>query len=368
MAEPETEAAPSSRRPVDLWRARAMGWDFAWDSASGYVYLDPMTCSVPRGFPSAGVAGEGGPRVSLRDYWRWSAGLPGENRLLTDEELLAAGLLVTVDGKLYHVIHAPDMSLKTGRDGEPLEILVSLLRARTHDGGELRLDGAWLPGALLQAAGPKGPLQLSHAHISAACLSGTLPGPVRGAFMLFSGETRLSDALFEGRVDFECCVFDGPAVFSRARFQKGVTFSDARFLGAADFFETDFAGDAFFSHAIFAGRPSFRKACFRGKVRFHGASFERSVDFTAAIFTGAAEFSLAQFCEGGRFDEAVFYNFFDFELSRFGGEVSFRNITYHPINGFPHHELLKLPPRLGSARFAANELFDSRAIAWRSFL
>ena len=88
------------------WEAEWAANDFSWEGLKNHKWRAPAVFRV-----SGELSGEGDSEYkesTLQDYWRWSLGVPGyENteRLLTDEELLAADLLQEVDGQLWHIIH-----------------------------------------------------------------------------------------------------------------------------------------------------------------------------------------------------------------------------------------------------------------------
>ena len=368
MAGSEREGTQEPHDVVAAWHREWLGWNFAWDLEGEHQWLESRTLTPPPGFPRADEEAGCEGQIRLRDFWRWSAGVGGESRLMTDEELIAAGLLVTVEGKRYHLIHAPDMSLKTDSEGKPLQILIDILSARTDAGGvkgtELMLDGAWIPGKLLQMLDLSDGVSLFCAHISAACFSGTFRGTLYGHFTLFSGETQFSGTVFESELKLETCIFAGPAHFARTSYHSDVTFSGSKFIDRADFFEADFIKRVSFTSARFSGLACFSRACFGAETKFYNVRFGGWAAFDTALFNEAAEFSYAELCQGGKFDGAVFKGFMLFRQTRFMAEVTFSDISYHPVNSL-RHPVWDVDPQIGSGSFKADEPFNQNAISWQ---
>ena len=145
------------REEIDaLWLAMWEAADFSWaglaDVSGRNPAIELKQFTAPEGFP---IGGE----ITLQDYWRWSLGVPEfetDNRLLTDDELKQAGLLVARDGNLWHVLHLPAYSAV---DHAPLQALLTA-----------RLKHA--PG--FQGYGPEGRVLLTGARAQA--LDRTLRG------------------------------------------------------------------------------------------------------------------------------------------------------------------------------------------------
>jgi hypothetical protein len=350
---------------LELWHAR----DFTWHGRSEKAMLQTEMVEVPASFPDGREAEGEFKTVSLKDYWRWSIGLPGEERLLTDEEMRAAGLLVEVEGETYHLIHAPDFSLKQDQEGAPLQVLKDIVSARGAKVPEdivannyvpkfakaLQLSGGWLPGLLVIYAGEKVATELSGAHISAINLGGLKLGHLKCVETLFSGEANFGDALFRGDADFDNATFVEGSNFTHASFGgegdrtlsfTGVTFiqtadfssayfncytsfrratfyqgeadfSEANFEKQCDFYETQFLNEAQFRKVKFGDRADFRKAVFNDRSRFY-----------EACFNAGAGFGEAQFNYGADFRSTIFKGVFSGHLACFNGKSDFADVTF----------------------------------------
>ncbi|MEL6318369.1 MAG: hypothetical protein AAFR16_12115, partial [Pseudomonadota bacterium] len=105
-----------------MWRAADFSWaglaDAGWERGT-YEANEAQRLKrwrAPADFPGDGrVHGEGDTawrQSNLQEYWRWSRfapGFAGEDRLLSDEELTRAGLLIEAEGVLWHVLHRPGL-------------------------------------------------------------------------------------------------------------------------------------------------------------------------------------------------------------------------------------------------------------------
>ncbi|MBI1194150.1 MAG: hypothetical protein GC205_13410 [Bacteroidetes bacterium] len=335
------EASPENREAawLELWHAR----DFTWQGRSEKAALQTEMVEVPASFPDGREAEGEFKRVSLKDYWRWSIGLPGVERLLTDEEMREAGLLVEVDGETYHLIHAPDLWLKVIEHGMPLQILTDIIAARAErvpdDIGTnadnspnwvraLQLLGGWLPGGLLRQAHTRKAIDMSGAYVPDIHLSGLKVGPLNCLRSLFTGRVNFVGATFSGEADFERATFSGKASFSDATFSGEADFTIATFSGGAQFYNATFSGGAGFEKATFSGEAGFGRATFSREAGFTSATFSGEVDFTSATFSGGASFSSATFSGGVSFWLATFSGGASFWLATFSGGVVFKSATF----------------------------------------
>ncbi len=331
---------------LEFWHAR----DFTWSGKSEKFALKTEMVEVPASFPDGREAEGEFKTVTLQNYWRWSIGLGGEERLLTDEEMREAGLLVEVDGEAYHLIHAPDMGLKTDEHGKPLQILTDIVTARgkrvpddigTDAYGRsnwargLQLWGGWLPGELLRHIGSETAATMSIARVSDIDLSGLRTGPLECARSLFvgkgnfisatfGGETSFTRTTFVGSANFETGTFSSSANFRAATFRGGASFGGAAFNGKADFGRTIFDDHATFGGATFSGETRFARATFSRSAVFETGTFSGEANFGGAIFSGPASFGGTTFTCEARFISAAFENAnfggaTFFSLARFGG-------------------------------------------------
>ena len=328
------EASPENREAawLELWHAR----DFTWQGRSEKAMLQTEMVEVPASFPDGREAEGEFKTVSLQDYWRWSIGLPGEERLLTDEEMREAGLLVEVEGETYHLIHAPDMGLKADEHGKPLKILTDVVSARgkrvqedigTDANGrpnfarELQLSGGWLPGSLLRHTGAETAIDMSGARVSDIDLCN-----------MKVGHLNCFRSLFTGKADFDFATFSGAARFYSATFSGKANFYSATFSGEADFNSAAFSGAAFFRDATFSGEAEFYSATFSGKANFYSATFSGEASFNNAAFSGEAVFRGATFSGEAFFMGATFKDSLTFEDGTFESVVSFNDVTWSKTN------------------------------------
>jgi hypothetical protein len=324
------QASPENREAawLELWHAR----DFTWQGRPEKAALQTEMVEVPASFPDGREAKGDFKTVSLKDYWRWSVGLPGEERLLTDEEMREAGLLVEVDGETYHLIHAPDMGLKVDEHGTPLQILKDIVAARGKrvpkdigtdaDGNPnftraLQLRGGWLPGGLLRHAGSEGAIHMSDARVSDIDLRSMKVGPLNCLGSLFIGKATFEKANFSGEAIFGGATFSGEAYFRSATFKGIANFSSTVFKSATDFVTTTFEAESYFNASSF-GEVNFRHAVFQNRAAFRGA------------WLGNAGFPWTKFQDVAAFDNASFGSGLNFFTTRFSGRAYFGRIDIQP--------------------------------------
>jgi len=335
------EASPQNKEAawLELWHAR----DFTWHGRSEIAVLQTEMVEVPASFPDGREPEGEFKTVCLKDYWRWSVGLEGEERLLTDEEMREAGLLVEVEGETYHLIHAPDMGLKADEHGAPLRVLKDIVAARgkrvpedigTDGNGQpnfarsLQLRGSWLHGDVLRHAGTETALLLSGARISDVNLRGLKFGPLNCVQSLFVGEADFRSATFSGAATFWRATFSGAVNFERATFSGEATFRNAAFSGEATFWRATFSGVAGFGYATFSSVATFRSATFSGAATFWRATFSGAVNFERATFSGEATFRNATFSGEATFWRATFSGMAGFGYATFSSAATFRSATF----------------------------------------
>ena len=335
------EASPEQREAAwfQLWLAR----DFTWRGRSEKAALQTEMVEVPASFPDGREAEGEFKTVSLKDYWRWSVGLPGEERLLTDEEMRAAGLLVEVEGETYHLIHAPDMGLKADEHGKPLQILTDIVAARgkrvpkdigiaanrkRNFGRALQLLGGWLPGRLPRHAVTETAMRMSGACVSDIDLSDLKVGHLTCFGSLFTGKANFVGATFSGGAGFSSATFSGEAHFKGATFSDWAAFESVTFRGGAYFGRATFSSKAKFLRAIFSGVGDFRGATYSGEANFNIATFSGEANFQGATFSGWAGFEQATFSGVADFEDATFSGAADFHLATFSDDAKFLSATF----------------------------------------
>jgi uncharacterized protein YjbI with pentapeptide repeats len=365
------EASPENREAawLELWHAR----DFTWKGRSAKAALQTEMVEVPASFPDGREAEGEFKTVTLQNYWRWSIGLPGEERLLTDEEIRQAGLLVDVDGETYHLIHAPDMGLKSDQHDNPLQILKDIVAARakrvledigtdadeyTNFARALQLQGGWLAGELSQYFCTATAIDMSGARIANINLKGLKVGHLNCVKVLFTGEANFRNATFSGMANFGFATFSSEARFVGATFKQRVAFRGAFFRYAA-FSSTDFGNVASFDSATFGSRADFQSAKFAGRAyfsktrflpdvveinyrnvifaagaSFHEVAFSVLAEFDRASFGGDAGFAKTIFQEDASYKSATFSGKATFEQAAFQGGVSFEKATFERESSF----------------------------------
>lgn len=314
--------------------------------------------------------------TNIKEYWRWSIGLPGDNRLLNDDELREMGLLVDVDGETYHLIHAPDFELKRDLETGAGHLLSLMITARSWVASELdplpknaadirralQLQGSWLSTELIQFLISKHecPFDMSWAYIeeidlpkSESILSTFAPLATYNALIgradfegaLFNGSQIFSFVTFSGAANFNKAKFNGENLFWNATFSGDVSFNNATFNenGADLFTNVTFNGNASFDNAIFnveapfidwfygaafIGDASFRNASFNGHARFCDAKFNGDAHFTDAEFNGGADFYYVTFSGATNFDKASFIEDSDFQSTNFD-QANFAAATFN---------------------------------------
>ncbi|WP_375210473.1 pentapeptide repeat-containing protein [Hyphomonas jannaschiana] len=327
--------------------------DFSWDGKSIYgALLDTKKfgVSVPPSFPD-GVDNDGTRKtVSLKDYWRWSIGLDGEERLLSDSELENLGLLVEVGGTRYHLIHAPHFDKKSSH-------LLAIVKARldiakpqsgsdapSTEATPLRLDGSWVHTQLSSLLGGGADIEATYAVFNTIVFgedvgvfnaqSATFFGLARSLpFHIFEAAV-FKDAVFMQNTEFSTCKFTGEVNFDGAEFRKEADFSRVRFCGRANFNGARFSQDANFNSAIFRDRARFYSASFSRNADFSYSKFQSDADFTYTKGNGDFSCSGAEFSKLAWFPSSVFAGRSFFYESTFEDAVSFASSTFSGVFDF----------------------------------
>ncbi len=123
-----------------LWLALWEACDFSWESLADAGWDLESTSSfwkmnVPGGganfaqklkqwcapldFPGEGKAHNTWKEATLQDYWRYDPLPNGGWRKNTDAELIARGLLIEKDGKLWHALHCPEVTATPPKNWTP---------------------------------------------------------------------------------------------------------------------------------------------------------------------------------------------------------------------------------------------------------
>lgn|GEM_PF-5956157 len=342
MAEP---IQTDKDKRVDAWEAKWAEQDFSWDGLKAHKWLAPLD------FPGPGETVLGGDtpcRLSnLQEYWRWSVGVlsfENENRLLTDEELAAAGLLQTVDDTLWHVAHLKDAHAHTHK---PLSgaILARLKAAIATD------EDPWFeqtPDTRCQFAGAraKGIDRLFQQFTSAqdtyegaeavVHLNATFSEFTSGSFrsLVFGDFTRFAHAQFTGDTEFDDARFTGETGFYQAQFNGNASFISAQFADIANFTETKFISSASFKYALFARNTLFQGAHFLADATFLDAQYAVDAVFTDAAFSGDTRFDHAQFKRAAHFKRVTFKGEARFEDVIFTGMATFKSAQFYKAASF----------------------------------
>lgn len=359
---------------VEDWRTEWRNRDFSWEalgsadwSMGAQSIENPKCWRAPLDFPGNGkLVGSGDDayiQASAQDYWRWSWGLDavGDVKgladhpiLLTDQDLIQAGLLVEWDQKLWHILHLPDTDLSKRHDPAAM-LLAELLTQR------LLMSRACTGGADLRVQLIGARAKNMHKVWEDFDQLGTSPedntlyirsiqsefGACQSQFVSFGPGTQLEHSLFSGEANFSGCNFGertrldhsrfiSAADFYKAQFGRFASFEDVVFRGGADFELAQFGYETKFNTARFRESVNFKSTRFSGNANFFGCHFLDHAEFNGADFGADAQFVKAQFADtvfmpnaklmGGVFDRTKFSERVDFEstdLSR----ARFKNIN-----------------------------------------
>ncbi len=307
---------------VDDWRTDWRNSDFSWDaladadwSMGSQSVENPKCWRAPLDFPGHGkLVGSGDNayiQASLQDYLRWSwglgavgevTGLAEQPILLTDQDLIDAGLLTEWDNRLWHILHLPDTDLSKRHD--PGAVLLRdlltqrLLRSRACDGGaDLRLQ---LIGARAQ-----------NIHDVWDDIDKIAPTRKDSTLFIRSIQSEFTAcqsqfAIFGRGTQFEGSLFSGAANFSGCTFGEGTKLDHSRFISSADFYKAKFARFASFEDVVFRGEADFELGQFGYETKFNTARFRENVNFKSTKFSGNADFFGCHFLERAEFNGADF--------------------------------------------------------------
>lgn len=389
----------AAERNIAAWEAMWAEADFSWEGLAdaGWELGDaagpaqqlkrwraPMR--FPTDAPTRGSRDDVYRCASLQDYLRLAGSAAEDDlRLLTDEELISAGLLTKRGDALWHVLHDPEVRLDAENGGAGAALRAWLTR-RLEDAtstdvkdagpdGRVKLVGARAQGldAVWRAfGGHEDPAQrrLLHVDASLARLSefhgedlefGDEADFARAQFVgaagfggaTFHGESHFTQAHFCGEADFRGTCFEGltflnqvlfedMARFYQSHFLGEVSCNQALFRGEARFFDARFQGLAHLYQARFQDLAGFNRSQFLGlEASFRQAQFESGADFHQARFQGQANFSNARFLADAKLSEVQFQGEAHFSETEFSGSASFEGAAFEGDEA-----------RFGQARFA----------------
>ncbi|MEM9376413.1 MAG: pentapeptide repeat-containing protein [Pseudomonadota bacterium] len=326
MEKRQDQTAPFDEA-ANRWLAQWRNLDFSWDGLAQADWdEDPnigagLKCwRAPIAFPGSGkLVGQGEDayiQATLQDYWRWSYGLnqfgPYDNIgetpiLLSDQELLDAGLLVEWDNRLWHILHRPETSLEAAvsREHQGVVYLAEMLKTRFAESQADR-GGADRRVALIG-------VRAQSLHLLWDTYTSLNPDlPARKLFIRSAYS------------EFENCHAPG------VHFGHGATFERCRFSGSTDFHNAVFAGNASFDLSIFGARTDFFNAKFRGPASFARVVFGPETHFHSAQFGLDTSFQHARFGSLVDFGGAAFAGNAVFRGSHFGEDAQFRNVDFGP--------------------------------------
>ena len=333
--EVEERVLPLSEIGESALRSWLKGWysqDFSWESLKRVEWRAPS-----RDNPNETET------LSLQDYWRFPSiaearrlldltkegvmevNLPPERRpqrslndsqwgaavrslRLSDDELMALGLLLEYEGRLWHVAHLPVF----GEDGSPTAIAAEsfwlkeknyreLFAQRIQDSKPQRIqdgDADLGPQTIAQFQG----VQFRYGLPFSKGVGGQIAKP---------SYVYCKDALFYSRQDW-----------SRTRLGKQSNFANTIFLAEVDlsFSQVD---SCELYRSIFCGAVQFVRANFVNDADFDMVQFLSFATFTEAVFNGAAQFSKALFCQVAEFSEIDFKSSLFFSNAMFVDDAMF---------------------------------------------
>jgi len=382
-----------------MWEAADFSWealaDAGWERGKSANQAQELKrWRAPVDFPlDVPVTSEGEKAfkpATLQDYWRWvpnqgwseNQGWAG-GRLANDDELKALGLLVEVEGRLWHALHraelrasvtldSPDPAAdlrneaanstpQMGPEPQATALAAAMLQRLTlaKPGFNTNLTGARAQGldavwrAFAGFAEAKRPLALT------ATLATFDSCDTRG---LSFAEADFWGASFAAVADFREASFAAKAHFSKASFAAVADFQQARFAAAARFWQASFAAEADFSEASFAAEAEFDRVSFAAQANFREASFAAEADFRWASFAAEAHFSEASFAAEANFREASFAAEADFEQARFAAEAHFSEASFAAEANFSEASFAAAA-NFERARFAAAARFWQASFA-----
>ncbi|KCZ88064.1 hypothetical protein HJA_10795 [Hyphomonas jannaschiana VP2] len=324
------------------WLADWRKADFSWN---GKALKDTGTPSLynyavrrPHGFPEDGRFQTSSPGISAQDYWRWSLGLPGPSRLLSDDELTELGLLVTHEGTTYHLLHAPTLE----KDNPHLDNMIAE-RARlsmapfqvydAEDPPPLYLDGGWLPTGTVKRLPSGSALMARLAHFDTPLYENTLRY-MHCQRSLFSGAAIFTGIKLTGKMDFAQSVFLDDAWCDEMTIGGDASFGRCAFLARADFNECEIDGDMSLNSTRFAERANLSLLACSKDLWFWDCDLQGGAD-ADSMKVGGKLYGRNMKCNGS-FDcrASIFRGPVDFDGTRFAQSVSFSGSMFEDTSSF----------------------------------
>lgn len=396
-----------------LWEAMWAAADFSWDGLADAGWEREYGANpaqvlkrwrAPVEFPCGELAEDldaAFREATLQDYWRW---VPNPDwtedqswaggRLASDDDLKALGLLVEVDGRLWHALHRPEARI------DAADALATAIRQRlalsrpvlldapdeadrvwSVLGGDGRciLTGARASGidALWRVFADSGePKRALHVAMPLAALdacdgSGLAFGDGADFGAALFGVASFRKATFGYRADFRAATFGFGSGFGAAAFGDRASFESATFGDWVAFVSAKFGAKAAFGGASFGEQASFTAAAFGEAAGFNRVTFGPTAKFARATFGDRPSFVFATFGERAWFQSATFGDQADFDQTsfdgravfnsaRFGSRVSFNSATFGDAASFGS-ATFGGGARFGSARFGDTAAFDGAA-------
>ena len=267
--------------------------DFSWEALKDHTI---------EGHPSGAK--------TLQDYWRLD---PATGQPLDDGTLRGLGLIDSVDGVFWHIVHQPvPDSWKTKPDSLKWGSLATEIKLRLAAADNGLIKGCvLLDGAVLE---PATCLPAKSETDGVRCVS-------------------LKDAVVLGKTDFAGWRFGEGTAFAGAEFLGDVSFADSQFHGNVNFSDVRFAAIANFGRTRFHKGANFNRAQFEAWNFFEGAHFLQDSSFEDAWFHEYALFKTAVFHKDARFRYATFFKKADFHRARFLGPASFERAEFFWCRG-----------------------------------
>lgn len=364
----------------DMWGTFDFSWnglsDAGWNREVRPNHAEELKrWRAPHDFPGLGKEQGAGKALwkeaTLQDYWRWSIGItddPYPGRLLSDDELLARGLLVEQDGKLYHQLHLPGSDVAIPPDDtvgstSAREALARLVLSRLTLSCDQKTDTAFelaFRGDGMRASGIDGlilkcaredenrivHLSLSLSELTEFSVKGTRFGDgCRFWGTIFGASANFDETVFGDDADFQYATFGNGPRFERARFGNGAKFVAGSFGREPWFHEARFGDSASFSSATLGRQGNFWKTEFGkgarfssahfgdsysvfGQGGFHQARFADNAAFDRINTVGTISFSAARFGDAPTFQQARFGDYATFSQARFGDLSSFSHVDF----------------------------------------
>ncbi|GER03403.1 hypothetical protein JCM17846_10850 [Iodidimonas nitroreducens] len=383
MSQKLTDEEVETRKAKALaqWEADWEAMDFSWEGlADAGWHLGDLASEaqkLKRWMAPAGFPGEGNvhkisygdwKEATIQDYWRWSIGIAdGEERLLSDDALLARGLLKTgADGKLWHIIHLAETEasshpalrrallarLETANN-EPLNIFadqkfkLNLKGSRTEkifDFFSIQLTNRILLDMDFDF-GKTSILNMNFSHPDIKYYFNKYKFKIVSVsfskfkkifkFMnsLVIEEIRIHDTNFKNYAYFEKSSFYDLFKINNSLLEKSAIFRKNEFFGNFQIKNTSFGENCQFIDNFFYKDVSIIKCTFSRGLSFSKSYFE-DIPSGTSIFYSDVDFTGSEFGDDANFDHVIFKGNVRFDGCRFGKNVTFRSAVFHQKASF----------------------------------